>query len=89
MSVISSKMHNIIASEDIYDGVVKYASEYDKKNIVNLNQSKSKIVTDTVFLNNVNENSLYEEIRTVLFNNTMDVINSMPTVFKEIVENNL
>ena len=88
MSVISSEMHNIIASEDIYDGVVKYASGYDKKNIVNLNQSKSKIFTDTVFLNNVNENSLYEEIGTVLFNNTMDVINSMPTVFKEIVENN-
>ena len=81
MSVFSSEMHNIIASEDIYDGVVKYASGYDKKNIVNLNQSKSKIVTDTVFLNNVNENSLYEEIGTVLFNNTMDVINSMPTVF--------
>jgi len=88
MSVVSSEMHNIMASEDIYDGVVKYASGYDKKNIVNLNQSKSKIVTDTVFLNNVNENSLYEEIGTVLFNNTMDVINSMPTVFKEIVENN-
>ena len=26
MSVISSEMHNIIASKDIYDGVVKYAS---------------------------------------------------------------
>ncbi len=51
-------MHNIITSEDIYDGVVKYASGYDKKNIVNLNQSKSKIVTDTVFLNNVSEHSL-------------------------------
>jgi hypothetical protein len=36
----------------------------------------------------VSEHSLYEEIGTVLFNNTMDVINSMPTVFKEIVENN-
>jgi hypothetical protein len=31
MSVISSEMHNITASEDIYDGVVKYASGYDKK----------------------------------------------------------
>ena len=39
MSVISSEMHNIIASEDIYDGFVKYASGYDKKNIVNQRSS--------------------------------------------------
>ena len=87
MSVLESEV-NFPSQEEVIDEIEKLVASYSDKSVKSLNESGQNVINNYVLLAGVNESSSFDDVGTLLYNNIVSMISSLPLALKSAIDSN-